>query len=284
MVPALRSSTSVGGPSYTERAQRHKDGSVLLSIADDRICKLNGVGALTWMILEENPAGLRVEDVVRQLSDQFEAINADGELRYEVSREQLQNDTAQFLKKISEMKLLQIETDAKGQQTFHISEGVSGTTSSTVAAATTPPLETAIPDEHPASSQSEPVRLVKRETFTAFLGLLSFDLLLRLRGFQSLIEKVEHWPTAEPRTTDPQLCKRVRAMVDRAQMYYPKKAMCLHHSAVVTCLLRRRGVPAELVLAAQEFPPKGHAWVEVEGWVVNDTQVVKDHHRVLRRV
>jgi hypothetical protein len=73
-------------------------------------------------------------------------------------------------------------------------------------------------------------------------------------------------------------------MVDRAQMYYPKKAMCLQHSAVVTCLLRRRGVPAEMILAAQEFPPKGHAWVEVAGRVVNDSPSVKDHHRVLRRV
>jgi hypothetical protein len=73
-------------------------------------------------------------------------------------------------------------------------------------------------------------------------------------------------------------------MVDRAQMYYPKKAMCLQHSAVVTCLLRRRGVPAEMVLAAQEFPPKGHAWTEVDGEVVNDKASVRNHYVVLRRV
>jgi hypothetical protein len=262
----------------TERAQRHKDGSVLLSIADDRICKLNGVGALTWMILEQNPTGLRVDDVVRQLSDQFEAINGEGKLRYEVSGEQLHNDTAEFLKKVCAMKLLRIETDPRGQQFYRISKGVSGTTTSTV-------LDEQVTS---ASTQSETatgeVRLSKRETFAAFVGLLSFDLLLKFRGFQSLIERVEHWPTAKPHASDPELCRRVRAMVDRAQMYYPKKAMCLQHSAVVTCLLRRRGVPAEMVLAAQEFPPKGHAWVEVEGHVVNDSQAVKKNHRVLKRV
>jgi hypothetical protein len=254
---------------------------VLLSIAEDRVCKLNGVGALTWMILEENPAGLRVDDVVRQLRDQFEAINAEGELRYEVSPEQLHHDTKQFLAKISEMKLLKVETDSLGQQTYQINAGVSGTTSSTLAASTA-----AIPDEHlePVPTQSHPVRLSKRETFTAFVGLLSFDLLLKFCGFQSLIKKVENWPTTQPRATDPELCERVRAMVDRAQMYYPKKAMCLQHSAVVTCLLRRRGVPAEMVLAAQEFPPKGHAWTEVEGIVINDLQAVKNSHRVLKRV
>jgi len=271
---------------YTERAQKHKDGSVLLSIADDRICKLNGVGALTWMILEENPAGLRVDDVVRQLSDQFAAINAEGQMQYQVSREQLHTDTTQFLKKISEMKLLRIQMDSSGQKLYRINEGVCGTTSSTVAPTALEHRYTGIQREQLAHAvtQSEPIHLSKRETLAAFVGLLSFDLLLKWRGFQSLISKVEHWPTAKPHTTNPELCKRVRAMVDRAQMYYPKKAMCLQHSAVVTCLLRRRGVPAELVLAAQEFPPKGHAWSEVDGVVINDLQSVKNSHRVLKRI
>lgn len=272
------SSTSVCGSPYTERAQRHKDGSVLLSIAGDRICKLNGVGALTWMILEENPAGLRIADVVQQLCEQFKAINAEGVLRYDVSRKQLHNDTAQFLKKTCEMKLLRTDTDRRGQQFYLICEGVSGTTSS--------PFYQETPDSRWAPTQSEQgeARISKRETFTALVALLGFDLLLQVRGFQSLIERVRRWPTSRPATTDRELCKRVRAMVDRAQTYYPKKAMCLQHSAVVTCLLRRRGVPAEMVLAAQEFPPKGHAWVEVEGQVVNDSPVVKRNHRVLKRV
>ena len=120
--------------------------------------------------------------------------------------------------------------------------------------------------------------------FSAFLGLLAFDLLLKFAGFQSLLKRVEGWPTAEPRTTDGEVCRRVRGMVDRAQMYYPKKAMCLQHSAVVTCLLRRRGVPAEMVLAAQEFPPKAHAWAEVLNEVVSDSPTVKMKYRELRRL
>lgn len=280
MMQTPTTSAPVFCPSYTEKARRHKDGSVLLSIADDRICKLNGVGALTWMVLEQNPAGLTVDEVVNALNEQFDAINAEGELRYEVSREQLRNDTTRFLKKISEMNLLQVETDSRGQEFYYIKNGVSGTTSSTVNAA--PRNEPGRPiGEAPAASD---IRLSKRETLTGFIGLLAFDLLLKFRGFQSLINKVEHWPTAEPRTTDLDTCRRVRAMVDRAQMYYPKKAMCLQHSAVVTCLLRRRGVPAEMILAAQEFPPKGHAWVEVAGTVVNENQNVQTRYLRLRQV
>ena len=114
------------------------------------------------------------------------------------------------------------------------------------------------------------IRPKVHETLTALFGLFAFDLLLRVRGFEALIRRVESWPTAEPHRTDQEICRRVCAMVTRAQVYYPKKAMCLQHSAVVTCLLRRRGVPAEMVLAAQEFPPKAHAWPEVAGTVVND--------------
>lgn len=271
--------------SYTEKAQRHKDGSVVLSIADDRICKLNGVGALTWMILEENPAGLTVDELVRELSEQFDAINAEGQLCYEVSREQLRDDTARFLKKISEMNLVQRETDRRGQELYYIKEGVSGTTASKAAGAANRSESTSTTKTISTQrSVEEEIQLLKRETLTAFIGLLAFDLLLKFRGFESVIKKVEHWPTAEPRKTDPELCRRIRAMVDRAQMYYPKKAMCLQHSAVVTCLLRRRGVPAEMVLAAQEFPPKAHAWSEVSGEVVNDNRPVKTKYLELRRI
>jgi hypothetical protein len=277
---AFTTAPIAGAPSYAEKARRHKDGSVVLSVADDRICKLNGVGALTWMILEENPAGLSVDGLVSELSELFDAINAEGQLLYEVPREQLRHDTSRFLAKLAELNLLGVHNNSGGQDSYCIKEGVSGTTSTTVAAKTATPLSRT-GDHRSAGSE---IRLLKRETLTAFIGLLAFDLVLKFGGFQSVIKKVEHWPTAEPRRTDLEVCRRVRAMVDRAQVYYPKKAMCLQHSAVVTCLLRRRGFPAEMVLAAQEFPPKAHAWSEVNGEVVNDSQRVKTRFLELRRV
>lgn len=273
-------SASIPVASQTAKAQRHKDGSVLLSIPDDRICKLNGVGALTWMVLEESPAGLSVDEVVLKLAEQFDEINAEGQLKYEVTHERLREDTTRFLTRVAEMNLLHRETDSQGREVYHVREGVSGTTSSTVANAAT----AATPGETAPASITSGITPLKRETIAAFIGLLAFDLLLKFRGFQSLINKVEHWPTTEPRTSDMEICRRVRAMVDRAQMYYPKKAMCLQHSAVVTCLLRRRGVAAVMILAAQEFPPKGHAWVEVDGKVVNDFTAVQHAYRVMRRV
>lgn len=250
----------------------------MLSIAEDRICKLNGVGALTWMVLENIQGSFTLDEIVFALEEEFESINAEGELYYEVPREQLRADTARFLKTMASMGLLQQWRDSDGRELYSIKYDVSATTSS--------PAKVVDDSQvlNICEETEENIRFSKRETFSAFLGLLAFDLLLKFVGFQSLIKKVEQWPTAEPRTTDSEICRRVRGMVDRAQMYYPKKAMCLQHSAVVTCLLRRRGVPAEMVLAAQEFPPKAHAWAEVMNQVVSDSPNVKTRYRELRRL
>ena len=263
----------------TERAQRHKDGSVLLSISEDRICKLNGVGALTWIVLEESRAPLSLQEVVQKLNDQFKTINSEGELLYKVEPAQLRDDTARFLTSATKMNLLRVITDARKQeQIYSINEGVSGTTS----APTTEPLLSEAAGSSPASARND-VELSILETVTAFVGLAAFDLLLKVAGFKSLIRTVQCRQTTEPRTTDREICRRVRAMVDHAQMYYPKKAMCLQHSAVVTWLLRRRGVPAEMVLAACDYLPEAHAWVEVDGEVVNDSARVRESYRELYR-
>lgn len=276
MKPMLTTSTA-NTRSITDRVRKHKDGSVLLSIAEDRICKLNGVGALTWMVLENVQGSFTVDEIVLALEEQFEAINAEGEFHYEVSREQLRADTARFLTQMASMGLLQQLRNSDSQELYSIKGDVSATTSS-------PKVVDDSQDLNTCEESEENIRFSKRETFSAFLGLLAFDLLLKFAGFQSLVKKVEQWPTAEPRTTDREICRRVRGMVDRAQMYYPKKAMCLQHSAVVTCLLRRRGVPAQMVLAAQEFPPKAHAWAEVMNKVVSDSPSVKSKYRELRRL
>ena len=274
MMPTPRISTLDCPQAITDKARRHKDGSVLLSIAEDRVCKLNGVGALTWMILEDVTVGLSLEEIVCALERQFDAINAEGELLYQVPHEQLRADTDTFLKKMVSMRLLDVSRDSLEREFYSISADVSGTTSA--------------PDTAHFDSTSDDVAadlsLSRHETFTAFLGLLAFDLLLKFGGFKRLIRRVEHWPTASPPKLDRDICRRVRGMVDRAQMYYPKKAMCLQHSAVVTCLLRRRGVPAEMVLAAQDFPPKAHAWAEVSGEVISDSPTVKTRYRELRRL
>jgi hypothetical protein len=148
--------------------------------------------------------------------------------------------------------------------------------------ASRPASETVIPNTD--KPNEEEIKPFGRETVTAFIGLIMFDSLLKLTNFSKLLKTVEKWPIANRRTTDFKLIKRIRAAVEQAQAYYPKKVACLQNAAVMTCLLRRRGMPAVMVIGAQEFPPKAHSWVEVEGRVVNDRPNLQTEYRELRRL
>jgi transglutaminase superfamily protein/coenzyme PQQ synthesis protein D (PqqD) len=270
--------TSLSGEEPS-RLSLHIDGIVLLSVKDDLICKLNAVGALTWLTIEEEEGDLTLDQIVRGLRERIDAVNREGKYYFEASDQQLCEDTNRFLDKMVEKRLLITYLDPIGRNLYHIPEGISGTTKDT----TSPDLATAASQTQSATSSAclEPL---KRETITAFIGLTIFDLLLKTSGFESIVNKVKNWPVAKHRTADEMTIKRIRAAVDRAQMYYPKKAMCLQHSAVITCLLRQKGVPAEMVLAAIDYPVKAHAWSEANGRVVNDSQNVKLKYRELTRV
>ena len=66
-------------------------------------------------------------------------------------------------------------------------------------------------------------------------------------------------------------------------MWYPETSLCLQRSATLTCLLRKSGVRAEMVLGVQQLPFRAHAWVEVNGSVVNDKPYVSEIYAVWDR-
>jgi hypothetical protein len=94
---------------------------------------------------------------------------------------------------------------------------------------------------------------------------------------------VERWPVHERGTNKPQAIASVCAAVDRAGTYYPKQALCLQRSAVVTCLLRMKGVDAQMVIGCRKAPFRGHAWVEVDGIPVNDDLEMQNLYKVVTR-
>jgi len=57
----------------------------------------------------------------------------------------------------------------------------------------------------------------------------------------------------------------------------------LQRSAATACLLKKYGVAAQLVIGTQPLPFKAHAWVEVEGTVVNDKPYIREMYAVLDR-
>ena len=116
----------------------------------------------------------------------------------------------------------------------------------------------------------------------AYLKLIYFDLYLARGNFSALYDKVRSYPTgrrAEAADAIEQIC----SAVDMACIWYWKEALCLQRSAATTCLLRRYGVPARMVIGAQQMPFKAHAWVEVDGRVVNDKPYTPEMYAVLDR-
>jgi hypothetical protein len=116
----------------------------------------------------------------------------------------------------------------------------------------------------------------------ALLGLLAFDISGLACNFSRLHRTVAGWPVAQ-KTAHPEVLERTCSAMNYACSWYPKQARCLQRAAVTTCLLRTCGVPAQMVLGAQKLPFKAHAWVEVDGRVINERRPVQAIYRVCER-
>ncbi len=116
----------------------------------------------------------------------------------------------------------------------------------------------------------------------AYLKLIHFDLYLARGNFAALYNKVRVYPIAKKSPT-PDAVERICHAVDMACIWYWKEALCLQRSAAAECLLKKYGVPAQMVIGAQQMPFKAHAWVEVDGRVVNDKPYTPEMYAVLDR-
>ena len=116
----------------------------------------------------------------------------------------------------------------------------------------------------------------------SWLLLLYFDCVMRFRDFKRLhriVRKQGVRSAEEPRDASDRLCNAV----DLACVFYFRHALCLQRSAATTVLLRRHGWKAEMVLGVQLLPFMSHAWVEINGCVVNDKPYTSEIFQVLER-
>jgi hypothetical protein len=116
----------------------------------------------------------------------------------------------------------------------------------------------------------------------AFFELMIIDFYLARGNFEALYCKVRNCPiTRKP--FSPEVIEAVCSAVDLACVYYPKHVLCLQRSAATACLLKRRGVSAQMIIGSKQMPFQAHAWVEVEGRVVNDKPYTREIYAVLDR-
>ena len=140
------------------------------------------------------------------------------------------------------------------------------------------------PNEALCAANSKASMVTAFDTFKAFTTLVLIDLAVRLGGFPLLYKIVKRWPVARASGEPSHQIRRVCGATDKAGSYYFKTALCLQRSAVAACMLRSRGIAAIMVIGCRIMPYQGHAWVEVEGRVVNDKPEVQQNYQVLDRV
>jgi hypothetical protein len=116
----------------------------------------------------------------------------------------------------------------------------------------------------------------------AYWRLIYFDVYLARGNFGALYNKFRSYPVNKE-CPSREAVERACAAVDMACIWYWKEALCLQRSAATACLLRQLGVPAQMVIGARQIPFKAHAWVEVDGRVINDKPYIAELYAVLER-
>jgi Transglutaminase-like superfamily len=116
----------------------------------------------------------------------------------------------------------------------------------------------------------------------AYIKLIRFDLFVSRGIFAAIYQNVRDCAVRNDTPVNGDV-ERICSAVDLACIWYWKEVLCLQRSAATACLLKRHGVPAQMVIGAQQIPFKAHAWVEVNGNVVNDKPYTPEMYAVLDR-
>lgn len=114
----------------------------------------------------------------------------------------------------------------------------------------------------------------------AYIALIGHDLFMAHHDFASLALRVKGVPL-QPDAGQATTTELITFALDFACCFYPKQTLCLQRSAVLVKLLRHNGIPAQMVIGAQKIPFKAHAWVEVDGQIINDRLASRERFLVL---
>ena len=114
----------------------------------------------------------------------------------------------------------------------------------------------------------------------AFFELVHYEIINRIFGFKMIHRQVVRQPV-NPRPPSLGHTGLICDAVTLAACFYWKPVLCLQRSVAATRLLRKHGIPAQLVIGYRPSPFFSHAWVEVDGRVVNDSPGYKKRLQVL---
>ena len=241
----MKKVTKPGGlcVSGSVRLAETQDGAALLDVRQGLCFGMTPVGTKIWHLLKQRCS---VDQIVDCLCTDYKSI----------PRERIADDVTEFVRALKDKRLLGMDHRAPTSGLFT--------------------WLLAFVERHRLVGKSPPVR-TKTPRFLflrALLGLAAFDLFRFGTNFCCAYEFVRGWKVPGSQSSGDVVNEVCQAM-NYACVWYPKRILCLQRSAVLTVLLRSYGVPARMVLGAQKLPFKAHAWVEVDGRVINESPDVQ---------
>jgi hypothetical protein len=116
--------------------------------------------------------------------------------------------------------------------------------------------------------------------FRALWELARYEAIVAMRGFGSIQRRLKRQRPAE-QAPSLEIQEAVCNAVLLATCLYWKPVLCLQRSVCAVRLLRRYGIAAKLVIGYRPAPFLSHAWVEVDGCVLNSSAAYQSRMRVL---
>ena len=116
--------------------------------------------------------------------------------------------------------------------------------------------------------------------FRALWELARYEAIVALRGFGYIHRRLKRQHSAE-KAASPELQVAICNAVLLATCLYYKPVLCLQRSVCAVRLLRKYGIGAKLVIGYRPAPFFSHAWVEVDGRVVNSSVGYQKRMQVL---
>jgi hypothetical protein len=229
-------------PSTSVREVETVDGAVLLDIRQGLCLGMTPISVKVWHLLQLNYS---LDQITDSLAAEF----------HDVEREQIRTDVVEFITDLERNNLFHAEPEqtydslAVALFFFFFRSG-----------------------DHSTSPNSS--ALPRFLLLQALLMLLTFDICRFGNNFFNIYRAVKSFPCANrdaPPETVEKICKAVR----HACAVYPKRVLCLQRSLVTTCLARKFGVAAEMVIGVQKMPLRSHAWTEVNGAPINEGRDVQ---------
>ncbi len=116
--------------------------------------------------------------------------------------------------------------------------------------------------------------------------LLGVSLLLRVRTFGTLHRLVKAWPVIQPSAAVNReyVISRMNAVLGTVGGLCLGRNRCLYRAATAVCVLRTKGIAAQLVIGVRALPFASHAWVEIDRCVVLEPTAWNTIYKEIERI